>query len=67
MVMEEARVGIVMVITAYSQPLVNAPSFKYLGRILLASGDDFLALFHNHRMDRKKWARLMQVLGREGG
>ena len=53
-------------LTAYGRPLAAVPDFKYLGRVLSASDDEWPAVVHNLRMARSKWARLSWLLRREG-
>ena len=53
-------------ITAYGIPLVPVSSFKYLGRVMLASDDDWPAVEQNLRREQQKWERLTRVLEREG-
>ena len=42
------------------------PEFKYLGRVLTATDDDWLAVVGNLRKARQSWGRLARVLSREG-
>ena len=60
------REGSATALTAYGHPLAPVSSFKYLGRILLVSDNDWAVVVRNLRRARKKWARLTRVLGREG-
>ena len=55
-----------MVITAYGIPLALVTSSKYLGRVLLVADNDWPEVVRNLRKARKKWARLMRVLGTDG-
>ena len=48
------------------RPLTSVSSFKYLGRVLSASDDDWPAVIRNLWRARQKWERLSRVLGREG-
>ena len=41
-------------------------AFKYLGRVLTAGKDDWLAVVGNLGKARRSWGRLSWVLGREG-
>ena len=66
MAAEEARLGSPTVLSAYRCPLAPLSCFKYLGEILAALDYDWLAVVHNPRQARKKWAWMMWVLGREG-
>ena len=40
--------------------------FRYLGRLLMATDDDWPAVAGNIKKARRSWGRLAQVLGREG-
>ena len=51
---------------AYGDPIKNVSAFKYLGRVLKAGDDDWLAVVGNLGKARKIWGRLSRVLGREG-
>ena len=51
---------------AYVQPLNLVTSFKYLGRILTASDDDWPVVVGNLRKVRKKWVWLSRILGWAG-
>ena len=66
MVGEEAQAGTDMAITAYGTPLSSITSFKYLGRVLSAAGDDWLMVFHNIWRAHQKVEQLSRVLSREG-
>ena len=50
---------------AYGVPIESVSEFKYLGRILTASDDDWLAVVRNLRKARRSWGRLSRVLSRE--
>ena len=52
--------------TADGIPLDQVSSFKYLGFILTAAGNDWTAVVRNLREARRKWLQLTRVLGREG-
>ena len=47
MVEEEDRVETVTTIQAYERPLETVSSFKYLGRLLIATNDDWPAVIPN--------------------
>ena len=64
MVSSEARAGTTTALTAYTSPFTTVPSFKYLGRILSTSYDDWTVVPHNLRKARKKWLQLSGVMGR---
>ena len=51
---------------AYDRPLETVTALKYLGRILMASDDDWPAVVANLWKARKCWARLSCIIGREG-
>ena len=55
-----------MALNAYGRPLTEVLSFKYLGRVLSASDDDWLEVIRNLRRARQKWAQLSRVLVQEG-
>ena len=49
---------------AYGEPIQNVLAFRYLGRVLTAGDDDWLAVVGNLGKLRKSWGRLSRVLGR---
>ena len=51
---------------AYGAPIESVLEFKYLGRILTATDDDWPAVVRNLRKARRSWGRLARVLRREG-
>ena len=51
---EEARAGTETAITAYRTPLAPATPFKYLGRFLSASDDDWPAVVNNFQRAQQK-------------
>ena len=51
---------------AYGQPMETVSEFRYLGRLLTATDDDWSAVAGNIRKSWVSWGRLAQVLGREG-
>ena len=51
---------------AYGAPVKNVTEFKYLGRMLTANKNDWLAVVGNLGKPRRSWGRLPWVLGREG-
>ena len=55
---EEARMITVMAFEAYMRPLERVAEFKYLWRILTASGDNFPVVVSNLQKSRKRQARL---------
>ena len=50
----------------YGMPLETVTPFKYLGRIMMASDDDWTSVVDNLRKAWKSWARMESILGREG-
>ena len=52
---------------AYRDPLENVTLFRYLGRVLTAGDDDWIAVVGNLGKSRKSWGRLSRILSREGG
>ena len=61
----EERSGSETALTTYGCPLAPISSFKYLGRILLASDDAWPELVCNFRQACKKWVNMTWLLGRE--
>ena len=51
---------------AYGAPIGSVLEFKYLGRILTATDDDWPAVIGNLRTASRSWRRLSRVLSREG-
>ena len=51
---------------AYRKLMEEVSEFRYLGRLITATDDDWLAVAGNIRKARVSWVRLAQVLGREG-
>ena len=46
----------------YSKPIKTVTSFKYLGRIITASENNYLAVVGNLRKARYIWAHLERIL-----
>ena len=42
------------------------PSFRYLGRVILAADDDWIMVIRNLKKARAVWRRMTRVLNREG-
>ena len=63
---EDAQEGIGGSLTAYGVPLSQVTSFKYLGRVLAAEGNNWAEVVRNLRYARQKWEQLTDVLIREG-
>ena len=53
-------------IQAYSRPLEAVTSFKYFGRILTASDNNWLELVGNLSKAQNIWDHLSWILGRKG-
>ena len=51
---------------AYEKFMEVVSEFRYLGRLLTATDDDWPAVAGNIRKTRVSWGRLARVLGREG-
>ena len=51
---------------AYGEPIEAVSEFKYLGRVLTATDDDWTAMVGNLKKARRSWGRLVRVLSREG-
>ena len=51
---------------AYGKSMEAVSEFRYLGRLLTATDDDWPAVAGNIRKARVSWGRLARVLGREG-
>ena len=63
---EEARAGDNTEFTADATPLPQVTSFKYIGRIIMVTDNDWPTAVGNLRKERPNWMRLAKVLGREG-
>ena len=68
MAAEEAGAGAeaAVALTAYGRPLTAVLSFKYLGRVLSSSDDDWEEVIQKLQIERQKWVRLLRVIGQEG-
>ena len=51
---------------AYGEPMEAVSEFRYIGRLLTATDEDWLAVAGNIKKARRSWGRLARVLGREG-
>ena len=51
---------------AYGKQMRAVTEFRYLGRVLTATDDDWPAVAGNIWKARVSWGRLARVLGREG-
>jgi len=63
---EEARLAREQVFTIYGEPLQSVIVFKYLGRPLSSTDDDWPALYRNLSRARKRWGQVRRVLTRDG-
>ena len=64
LVEEEARAGKVAKFRAYDKQLEIVSAFKYLGRLLTATNDDWMDVIANLWKARKSWYCLDWILGR---
>jgi hypothetical protein len=62
----EARQAKEHVLTARGVPLETVSIFKYLGRLLSNTDEDWPAVYANLRKARKSWARISRILARDG-
>ena len=62
----EARKAREVVFTACGTPLESVPAFRYLGRPLTSTDDDWPALYRNLSKARKRWGSVSRVLVRDG-
>ena len=51
---------------AYGTQMRAVTEFKYLGRVLTNTDDDWPAVAGNIKQARENWGRLARILGREG-
>ena len=51
----ELRESLERAFEAYREPLENVTAFKYLGQVLTAGENDWLAVIGNFGMTRKSW------------
>ena len=63
---EEVKKIMMVAFQAYRRTLVAVSEFKYLGRVITASYDNWTAVVGNLRKVQKQWARMSRVLGWEG-
>ena len=52
---------------AYGEPILFFLGFRYLGRVLTAGDDDWLAVVGNLGKAWKSWGRLSRIMSRGGG
>ena len=48
---------------AYYRPLTNVASFNYIGRLLVATDENWLAVVANLRKYQKKWYWMPRIMG----
>ena len=58
--------GVATGFQAYDRPLETVTSFKYLGRLPTVTYNDWLSVTTNLQKERKSWAIMSRILGREG-
>ena len=63
---EEEREFTARYFSAYGCPLDMVTYFKYLGRVISAAEDYWLAVAKNLSRTRKVWIRMLRILSREG-
>ena len=51
---------------AYGEPMEAVSEFRYLGRLLTATDDDWPEVAGNIKKAPRSWGRMARVLGREG-
>ena len=51
---------------AYGEQLELVPRFTYMGRVMTAGDNDWLAVAGNLQKARRSWGRLQRILRREG-
>ena len=61
---EEVQLIAEVAFETYRRPLGIVTAFKYLGRILTASVDDWVVVVANMQKGWKCWAQLSRILGR---
>jgi hypothetical protein len=64
--LEDARRAREVVLSIQGVQLKSASVFKYLGRPLSSTDDDWPAVYHNLSKARQRWTRVSRVLTREG-
>ena len=62
----EMRENLKRAFEANGEPLENVLAFRYLGQVLTAGDNDWLAVVGNLGKAGKSWGRLSQILIREG-
>ena len=64
---EEARRSTTVNFQAYGRTLVAVAEFKYIGKVLTDSYDDWPEVVGNLRKAWKRWGRMLGILERGGG
>ena len=62
---EDTHAGFVTVFQSYGRPIAMVSLFKYPGRVLTASEDDWNTVVSNLSKAWRKWARMSRILGQE--
>ena len=62
----ETRENSEWVFKAYGEPMEAVSEFRYLGRLLTETGDNWPAVDGNIKKAGRSWGRLARLLGREG-
>ena len=63
---EKEREVITKDFSAYGRPLEMVNSFKYLGRVILTTDDNWPVVAKNLSWANKIWSRILCILSREG-
>ena len=66
LVVEETEEQMGRILSEYRTPLTAVSSFRFLGRTLSSTDDDWPEVEQNFRRAQGKWGRLEKILGREG-
>ena len=64
---DEAHTDAASALQEYGRPLEVVQLFKYLGKFLIASDNDWQAVVYNWRKAHQKWDRISRNLGWGGG
>ena len=63
---EEEREVTTRYFSAYGRPMDMVNSFKYLGRVISATDNNWLAVVRNLDWVKTVWRRMSRILSREG-
>ena len=63
---EEDREVTSRVFSAYGHPLEMVAYFKYMGRVILATNNDWKAVARNLSRAKTVWSRMSRILSRDG-